>query len=77
MKDLPNTDSGLFPVEHMNRPDTKKKTDKSKTSTWSEIVYITIATAKKIVNDPIVESVDIKLSNTKIDMSINYKENEK
>ena len=73
MKDLPNTDSGLFPMEQMNRPNTKKKTDKSKTPTWSEIVDITIATAKKIVNDSIVESVDIKLSNTKIDMSINYK----
>ena len=54
MKDLPNTDSGLFPMEQMNKPNTKKKTDKSKTPTWSEVVDITIATAKKIVNNPIV-----------------------
>ena len=72
MKDLPNTDSGLFPKRHMNKP-VKEEPDKSKTPTWSEIVDITIATQKKFVNDPIDESVDIKLSNTKIDMSINYK----
>ena len=75
MKDMPNEMSGLFPVEHMNRPDTKKETNKSKTPTWSEDVDNFVRIAKKFVNDPIVESVDIKLTKTGVAVNFNYKEN--
>ena len=86
MKDLPNTDSGLFPVEHMNRTDAKKKSKKidvkealDKLSkmpipNWSQVVDKCVENAKKFVKDPDIESVDVRLTKDHVAINLNYKE---
>ena len=82
MEDLPNTDSGLFPKEHMNKPviekdviDVQKKLSETPIPNWSEVVDKCVENAKNIVNDPTVESVDVRLTKTHVAININYKEN--
>ena len=67
MKDLPNTDSGLFPKKSMNKH-AKEKPD---------IVERAAEILKIVLNRDEIESVNVKYTKDKFDMSFNFKENEK
>lgn len=64
MKDMPNTDSGLFPKKYMNRP-VKEEPDMVEQAT--EML-------KAVLNRDEIESVDVKYTKDKFDMSFNFKE---
>lgn len=81
MKDLPNTDSGLFSKEYMDKPvtekdviDAQKKLSETPIPNWSKVVDKCVKNAKHIVQDPVVESVDVRLTKTHVGININYKE---
>ncbi len=64
MKGMPNEDSGLFPKEHMNRP---VKGEPDMVERAAEIL-------KAVLNRDEVESIDVKYTKDKFDMSFNFKE---
>ena len=81
MKDLPNTDSGLFPKEYMDKPvtekdviDVQKKLSETPIPNWSEVVDKCVENAKRFVKDPTVESVDVRLTKEHVAINLNFKE---
>ena len=64
MKDLPNTDSGLFPKKYMNRP-VKEEPD---------MVEQAAEMLRAVLNRDEIESIDVKYTKDKFDMSFNFKE---
>lgn len=64
MKDLPNTDSGLFPKKYMDRP-VKEEPD---------MVERAAEMLKVVLNKDEIESVNVKYTKDKFDMSFNFKE---
>ena len=63
MKDLPNTDSGLFPKKYMNRP-VKEEPD---------MVEQAAEMLRAVLNRDEIESIDVKYTKDKFDMSFNFK----
>ena len=77
MKGMSNEESGLFPMEHMNRLEKKVSKSKKKLSempipNWSQAIDKIVEIAKKGVKDPAVESIDIRLTKGHVGMNINY-----
>ena len=64
MKDIPNTDSGLFPKKYMNRP-VKEEPD---------MVEQAAEMLRAVLNRDEIESIDVKYTKDKFDMSFNFKE---
>ena len=67
MKGMPNEDSGLFPKKYMDRP-VKEEPD---------MVEQAAEMLKTVLNKDEIESIDVKYTKDKFDMSFNFKENEK
>lgn len=67
MKGMSNEDSGLFPKEHMDKP-VKEELG---------IVEQAAEMLKTVLNRDEIESVNVKYTKDKFDMSFNFKENEK
>ena len=65
MKDMPNTDSGLFPKKYMNRP-VKEEPD---------MVQQAAEMLKAVLNRDEIESIDVKYTRDKCDVHFNFKEN--
>ncbi len=65
MKDMPNEMSGLFPKKSMNKS-AKEKPDMIERA--AEIL-------KVILNRDEIESINVKYTKDKFDMSFNFKEN--
>lgn len=57
--------------------DVQKKLAEAPIPNWSEVVDKCVENAKNIVNDPTVESVDVRLTKRHVGININYKENKK
>ena len=64
MKGMSNEDSGLFPKKYMDRPVKEE----------SDIVERAAEMLRVVLNGDEVESIDVKYTKDKFDMSLNFKE---
>lgn len=65
MKGMSNEDSGLFPKKYMDRPVKEE----------SDIVERAAEMLRVVLNRDEIESIDVKYTKDKFDMSFNFKEN--
>ena len=64
MKGMSNEDSGLFPKKYMDRPVKEE----------SDMVEQAAEILKVVLNRDEIESIDVKYTKDKFDMSFNFKE---
>jgi len=58
----------------MDVSQSKKKLSEMQIPNWSEVVDKCVENAKKWVNDPKIESIDVRLTKNHVGININYVE---